>query len=59
MSLVRSLSTFSKDFSSEITGLISFKFHSQPPGKVGKKVYIFGLGRMAKMAAMPIYGKDL
>ena len=23
----------------------------------GKKVYIFGLGHMTKMAAMPIYGK--
>ena len=38
--LVSYLSTFSKDFSSEITGPISFKLHPQPPGKEGKKVYI-------------------
>ena len=30
----------------------------QPPGK-GGGVYIFGLGHMTKMAAMPIYGKNL
>ena len=29
----------------------------QLPIKRGKKVYIFGLGHMTKMAARPIYGK--
>ena len=31
----------------------------QPPGNGGKKIYRFGLGHMTKMAAMPIYGKNL
>ena len=26
---------------------------------MGKRVYIFGPGRMTKMAAMPIYSKNL
>ena len=51
-------STFSKDFSSETTDPISFKFQMQPPGKGGKKVYIFHLGHMTKMTAMPIYDKN-
>ena len=37
-SLVSCMSTFSKDFSSKITGPILFKFHSQPSGKGGKKI---------------------
>ena len=52
-------STFSKDFSSETTGPISIKFHMQPQDRGGKKVYIFRPGHMTKMAAMPIYGKNL
>ena len=52
------LSTVSKDFSSETTKPISFKFHMQPSGKMGKKVYIFGWGHMTKMAVMPIYDKN-
>ena len=56
---VRHPSTFSKDFSSETTGPISIKFHMQPLDRGGKKVYIFRPGHMTKMAAMPIYGKDL
>ena len=28
-------------------------------GEVGKKIYINGIGHMTKMAAMPIYGKNL
>ena len=31
----------------------------QPPGKEGKKIYIFGPGHMTKMATMPIYGKNV
>ena len=56
---VRRPSTFSKDFSSETTGPISVKFHMQPLDRGGKKVCIFRQGHMTKMAAMPIYGKNL
>ena len=31
----------------------------EPPQEGGTKVYINGLGHMTKMAAMPIYGKNL
>ena len=55
VSIVFLSSTFSKGFSSETTGPISFKFHIQLSGKEGKKVYIFGGGHMTKMATMPIY----
>ena len=58
-SSVRRPSTFTKDFSSETTGPISIKFHMQPLDRGGKKVCIFRLGHMTKMAAMPIYGKNL
>ena len=51
------VSTFSKGFYSETYGSVSFKFHMRPPIKGGKKVYIFGVGHMTKMAVMPIYGK--
>ena len=30
-----------------------------PPGEVGKKINVNGIGHMTKMAAMPIYGKIL
>ena len=40
----RPSSTFSKDFFSETTGPVSFKFHVQPPGKGGKKIYTFRPG---------------
>ena len=50
-------STFSKDFSSETTGPISFKFHMQPLDRGGKKVCIFRPGHLTKMATMPIYEK--
>ena len=56
------LSTFSKDFSSETTRLISVKFHMQSLDRGrggGKKVYIFRQDHMTKMDAMPIYGKNL
>ena len=56
---VSCLSTFSKGFFSETTGLISFKFHMQPSSKGGKKAYIFCPGHMTMMAAMPMYGKNL
>ena len=44
------LSTFLKDFSSENTGPVSIKFHIQPLGKGGKKIYIFRPGHITKMA---------
>ena len=54
------LSKFSKDFSSETTGLISIEFHMQSLDREGgKKVYIFRPAHMTKMDAMPIYGKNL
>ena len=53
------LSIFSKDFSSETTGPISIKFHMQPLDRGGKEVYIFRPDYMTKMAATPIYGKNL
>ena len=53
------LSTFSMEFFSETTGPISIKFHMQPLNRRGKKVYIFRLGHMTKMAATPINGKNL
>ena len=31
----------------------------EPPGEVGTKVYINDPGHMTKMAARPIYGKNL
>ena len=49
-SLVSCLSTFSNDFS-ETTELISINFHMQPPRKGGKKVNIFALGHIPKLAA--------
>ena len=56
-SIVCHPSTSSEDFSSKTTGPISIKFHMQPTGNGGKKVYIFGPCHMTKMAVMPIYGK--
>ena len=38
---------------------IKAKFHVEPPWEGGMKVCINGLGHMTKMAAMPIYGKNL
>ena len=52
-------STISNVFSSEATWPIEAKFYVQPPWQGGKKVYINGPGHMTKMAAMPIYSKNL
>ena len=57
MSYVVRPSTISNDFSSETTGSIATKFHIKPPGPLGKKSCLNGLGHI--MAAMPIYGKNL
>ena len=46
-------------FSSETACPIKAKLYVEPPWEGGTKVYINGPGHMAKMAAMPIYGKNL
>ena len=46
-------------FSSETTGPIKAKFHMEPPWGGGTKVCSKGPDHMTKMAAMPIYGKNL
>ena len=51
--------TFSNIFSSETTWPIKAKFYVEPPWEGGTKVCINGPGHMTKMAAMPIYGKNL
>ena len=51
--------TFSNIFSSETAWPIKAKFYAEPPWEGGTKVYINGPGHMTKMAAMPIYGKNL
>ena len=53
------LSTFSNIFSSETTGPIEAKFHVEPPWDGVTKVCSNGPGHMTKLAAMPIYGKNL
>ena len=46
-------------FSSETTEPISVKFLVEPPWDRGTKVCSNGPGHITKMAAMPIYGKNL
>ena len=50
---------FSNVFSSETVWPIKAKFYVEPPWEGGTKVYINGPGHMTKVAAMPIYGKNL
>ena len=50
---------FSKIFFFETAWPIKAKFYVEPPWVGGTKVYINGPGHMTKMAAMPIYGKNL
>ena len=50
-------STLLKHFSSETTGPIETKFHTEPPWDRGTKVCSNGPGHVTKIAAMPIYGK--
>ena len=45
--------------SSETALPIKAKFYVEPPWEGGTKVYINGPGHMTKMAAMPIFGKNL
>ena len=46
-------------FSSETAWPIKAKLYVEPPWEGWTKVYINGPGHMTKMAAMPIYGKNL
>ena len=46
-------------FFSETAWPIKAKLHAEPPWEGGTKVYINGPSHMTKMAAMPIYGKNL
>ena len=46
-------------FSSETALPIKARLYVEPPWEGGTKVYINGPGHMTKMAAMPIYGKNL
>ena len=46
-------------FSSETAWPIKAKLYMEPPWEGGTKVYINGPGHMTKVAAMPIYGKNL
>ena len=58
-SLLFASSAFSNTFSSETPGPISIKFHIQHPGNGRLKIYSNGPDPMARMATMPIYGKNL
>ena len=50
---------FSNDFSSETTGQISVKFHTQHSGNGILKICSDDLGLMPNMATMPIFDKNL
>ena len=52
-------STFSNLFYLETAKPIEAKFHVHPPLDEGTKVYSNGPGHMTKMAAMPIYVKNM
>ena len=52
-------STFSNFFSLETTRPIEAKFHVDPPWNGGTKVCSNSPGHMTKMAAIPIYGKNI
>ena len=52
-------STLSNIFSSETTRPIEVKFYVTPPWDGGTKVCSNRPGHITKMAAMPIYGKNL
>ena len=52
-------STFSNFFSGQTAPPIEAKFHMEPQWDRRTKVCSNGLGHMTKMAAMPIYGKNM
>ena len=49
----------SNDFSSEASGPMLFKFHVEPPWGRGTKDCKNGHDPLTKVAAMPIFGKNL
>ena len=51
--------TFSNFFFLETARLIEAKFHVEPPWDGGMNLNTNGLCHMTKMAAMPVYGKNL
>ena len=51
--------TFSNLFSLETARPIEAKFHVNPPWDGGTRVCSNGPGHMTKMAANPIYGKNI
>ena len=53
------MSTFSNIFSSETTALIEAKFRNGASLGWGNENLLNGAGHITKMAAMPIYGKNL
>ena len=54
-----SVSTLSNFFSLDTARLTKATFHVEPPWDGEMKACSNGLGHMTKMAAMPIYGKNL
>ena len=52
-SLVHRPATISNIFSSETTGQIKFKFHTETPYDAGTKVFSNGPGHMTELAATP------
>ena len=50
--------TFSNFFFLETAWPIEAKFYVEPPWDGGTKIWSNGLDHMAKMATMPIYGKN-
>ena len=56
---LRPSSTISNVFFSETVWPIKAKIYVEPPWEGGTKVYISGTGHMTKMAATPIYVKNL
>ena len=50
---------FSKLFFFKTAWPTKAKLHVEPPLEEGKKIYINGLGHTIKIAAAPIYGKNL
>ena len=53
------MSTFSNIFSSETTGPFEAKFNVEPTWDGRLKICSNGIGHMTKIAAVPIYGKNL
>ena len=49
----------SNDFSSEASGPVLLKFHGSLLGAGERKIARNGCGSLTKIAAMPIYGKNL